>query len=453
MRILLVYPFMPDIYHRLGFILPPLGLGYLAAVAGEMGHEVTILDLNLTGGRVLENLSRYDLVGVTMDTSRFHRAVEVATGAMKAGTRVVLGGPHATFVADMLLSEGICHDVIRGEGEESFGDLLSTLDRDDDLVGIPGISTVKNGRVVHNPDRPPPEILDNLPFPDREIMGMDSYRRLTLGGRHITSMVTSRGCPHNCDFCSSSVFSGTLWRTRSPNNIVDEIEDIVHRYRFGAVCFMDDNFTLNPDRVIQICDEIKNRSLDIFWWCFSRSDTILKNELMVQRMAETGCRYVFMGIESASDDTLRQFGKRLTTDKAARAVSMLKKYHIETMGSFILGWPHETASMVKSTIRYSKRLGLGGAQYSILTPYPGTRLYREHGWRIFEENWERFDCLHAVMRLDHITPGRTERLLKRAFFSFYFTIKRIFVALMSRFRNRGVGMGTIKKIWEFFWGE
>ncbi|MBN1883799.1 MAG: B12-binding domain-containing radical SAM protein [Deltaproteobacteria bacterium] len=453
MKILLVYPFMPDVYHRLGFILPPLGLGYLAAVAGNMGHEVTILDLNVTGGKGLEGLSRYDLVGVTMDTSRYHRALEAAGEAMRAGARVVLGGPHATFVADDLLAGGVCHDVIRGEGEESFGDLLSALDRGDDCEGILGISTVKNGKIIHNSDRPPPEHLDALPFPDREIMGMDSYRRLTLGGRHITSMVTSRGCPHNCDFCSSSVFSGTVWRTRGPENITREIEEIVHRHRFGAVCFMDDNFTMNPERVIRICDEIEKRSLDIYWWCFSRSDIIVKNETMVRRMAETGCRYVFMGIESASDETLKQFGKRSTTDKAARAVGLLKKYDIETMGSFIIGWPYETASMVKNTIRYSKQLGLGGAQYSILTPYPGTKLYREHGWRIFEDNWEKFDCLHAVMRLDYLTPGRTERLLKRAFFSFYFTLKRIFVALMSRFRSRGVGMGTIKKIWEFFWSK
>jgi anaerobic magnesium-protoporphyrin IX monomethyl ester cyclase len=265
-------------------------------------------------------------------------------------------------------------------------------------------------------------------------------------------MVTSRGCPHNCDFCSSSVFSGTAWRTRSPENIADEIDEIVHRHRFGAVCFMDDNFTMNPERVIRICDEMEDRSLDIYWWCFSRSDTLLKNELMVKRMAQTGCRYVFMGIESASDETLSKFGKRATTDKAARAVSLLKEYGIETMGSFIIGWPHETASMVKSTIRYSKRLGLGGAQYSILTPYPGTRLYREHGFRIFEDNWEKFDCLHAVMRLDHISPSRTERLLKRAFFSFYFTAKRIYAALTSPLRKRGGGTATIKKIWEFFRG-
>jgi len=453
MNILLVYPFMPDIYHRLGFILPPLGLGYLAAVARDMGHEVTILDLNITEGAGLENLPRYDLVGVTMDTSRFHRAMEVAREAMKAGSRVVLGGPHATFVAESLLSTEICHDVIRGEGEESFVELLSALERGGDGEGIPGVSTLKNGRVIHNPDRPPPKHLDDLPFPDRDIIGMDSYRRLTLGGRHITSMVTSRGCPHNCDFCSSSVFSGTVWRTRSPENIAREVEEIVYRHRFGAVCFMDDNFTMNPDRVIQICDELERRSLDIYWWCFSRSDTVLKNEQMVERMAKSGCRYVFMGIESASDETLRQFGKRTTTDKAARAIDLLKQHGIETMGSFIIGWPHETAQMVKSTIRHSKRLGLGGAQYSILTPYPGTRLYKEHGWRIIEDNWERFDCLHAVMKLDHLTPARTERLLKRAFFSFYFTARRIYIALMSRFRNRGVGMGTIKKIWEFFMGE
>ncbi|MBN1571893.1 MAG: cobalamin-dependent protein [Deltaproteobacteria bacterium] len=450
MKVLLVHPHAPDVYHRLGFLLPPLGLAYLASTAREHGHEVDILDLNLTGGRGEIDFRRYDVVGISLDTSRYNRAVEIAKSAMDKGKIVVIGGPHATFTADEILGSGISDYVVRGEGEAIFAGLLDILEGGGDPRNVKGISFMRDGKVIKNPESPLQEDLGNIPFPARDILSMEKYKKLELGGRHITSLITSRGCPYNCDFCSSSKFSGTLWRKREAGDVVDEVESIVKDYGFGAVCFMDDCFTISPKRVIEICEEIGKRSIDVYWWCFSRGDIILKNEEMVRKMAESGCRYVFMGIESISDEILEKSNKNVKFSDSARAVDLLKEYNIETMGSFIIGWPEETRRMIKMTFRLSKKMGLGGVQYSILTPYPGTEIYNRYNDRIFEKDWEKFDCHHSVMRLDNLESGEIEGLLKRGFFSFYFTPRRIFRAIISPFLGRGVGLATIKKIWEYF---
>ncbi len=450
MKLLLVYPYLRDVFHKLGFLLPPLGLGYLAAAAKREGYDVDVCDLNLDDAKNLPNLSHYDVVGISLDTSRYNGAMSIARSALDEGATVVMGGPHATFVADDILSDGNAHYIVRGEGEETFVHLLHCLSTGEDVAGIDGVSFLREGRVIHTPDRPPPHNLDALPYPDREALNINRYKSLRLGGRAITSMVTSRGCPFNCGFCSSTVFSGATWRSRSPAGVLDEIESIVKDFDFGAVCFMDDNFTMNPRRVIDIAEGLISRRLDIFWWCFSRGDIIIKNEDMVRHMARSGCRYVFMGIETANNSVLEDCGKTIKSADSVRAIKMLKDYGIETMGSFIIGWPGETRQMIKETIRVSKRIGLGGAQFSILTPYPGTAIYDKYRSRIVERDWEKFDCFHSVMKLDYLSPADIQRMLRRAFFSFYFTPKRILSALASPFRGRGVGLSTIKKIWDYF---
>jgi anaerobic magnesium-protoporphyrin IX monomethyl ester cyclase len=450
MKVLLVYPYLRDVFHKLGFLLPPLGLGYLAAAAKREGYDVDVCDLNLGDPSGLPALSSYDVVGISLDTSRYNGAVSVARAAISEGATVIMGGPHATFVADDILTAGNAHYIVRGEGEGTFVRLLNGLSVGEDIAGINGVSFMRKGGVIHTPDRPPPHDLDALPYPDREALHIDRYKSLRLGGRFISSMVTSRGCPFNCGFCSSTVFSGATWRSRSSAGVLDEIESIVKDFDFGAVCFMDDNFTINPQRVIEIAEGLIARRLDIFWWCFSRSDIIIRNEEMVRDMARSGCRYVFMGIESASDSILKNYGKTMKSADSVRAIEMLKDHGIETMGGFIIGWPGETRRMIKETIRVSKRIGLGGVQFSILTPYPGTAIYEQYRDRIIERDWEKFDCFHPVMTLDYLSATEVQRMLRWAFFSFYFTPKRILSALASSFRGRGVGLSTIKKIWDYF---
>ncbi|MGW8272540.1 MAG: B12-binding domain-containing radical SAM protein, partial [Thermodesulfovibrionales bacterium] len=130
-----------------------------------------------------------------------------------------------------------------------------------------------------------------------------------MGGRKMTPMITSRGCPYDCSFCASSSFSGRKWRARSPDQVLAEIEEIAGVYGFRGIAFLDDNFTLDPERVKEICERLIRGGLDLYWWCFSRADTILSHEAMVASMARAGARYVFMGFESGSPVTLRNYKK------------------------------------------------------------------------------------------------------------------------------------------------
>jgi len=444
MKILLCYPFRDDVYHKVGFVVPPMGLGYIAAVLHGNGHEPHIRDLNID--RSEPDYAEYDLVGISCDTSRFKAGTELARKAKEAGRIVVMGGPHVTFSDEEALRTGLCDYVVRGEGEFSFLALLNALEKNEDVSTVMGISYLSpEGFTIRTPDSAPPEP-GSLPRPARDLLDISSYQRLEMGGRKITPIVTSRGCPYNCSFCSSSEFSGLKWRANDALAVVDEIEDIVKNYGFNGIAFLDDNFTLRPQRVKDICAEITRRNIDIYWWCFSRADTILKNEDMVAAMAKAGARYVFMGFESRAVSTLDRYKKKLSPDAARDAVALLKKHGISTHASFIMGDIEETEDMVMDTIRYAKEIAPEAVQFSILTPYPGTQLFDEVKERIMTRDWDLFDCLHPVLRLDYLDAQKLPRLLKKAYVSFYLSPRRIYNGLFSALRGKGIKLSSILRI-------
>jgi len=444
MRILLLNPPFGGLYHRLNFILPPLGLAYLASCLREKGHAVFLWDLNVQPPTL--DLSSYDLVGITADTPRYPQALLWARRAREAGARVVLGGPHVTFEDEEILRSGTAEVVVRGEAEETFPRLVEALQAGKDLASLAGLSYLEEGKIKRTPDSPPPLDLDRLPFPARDLLPMSSYRRLRLGGRPITSLLTSRGCPFLCTFCASSRFSGTRWRTRSLASIVEEIERIIADYGFRALAFLDDNFTLDPGRVVAICEEIISRGWDLKWWCFSRPDTVLRHPEMVEAMAAAGARYVFMGLESAHQRVLDSYGKKARAEEAREAVRLLQRFGIDATASYVLGGMEETEEMIRSTVHQALQLRAGSAQFSLLTPYPGTRLYELVKERIFEEDWSKFDCLHPTFYLDHISPRRLSQLLHWAYRCYYLRPSRLWSGLLSSIRGRGITAANIVRM-------
>jgi len=442
-KVLLCYPYRDDTYRKVGFILPPMGLGYLAAVLRQKGHDVEIRDFNITPE--IPDYSEYDVVGVSCDTSRYRAGVEIARQAKRAGSVVVMGGPHVTFNDEEALRTGACDYVVRGEGEETLPRLLERLEAKRDASDVDGLSFLAGQDVFRTPDATPPDVR-GLPRPARDLLNIRAYQRLEMGGRKMTSIVTSRGCPFNCSFCSSSGFSGLKWRALEPDDIVDEIEEIVNVHGFNGIAFLDDNFTMQPERVREICSRIVHRGLDVYWWCFSRADTVLRHEDMVAEMARAGARYIFMGFESRSSVVLDHYRKKITPDMAKEAVKLLKCYGISTHASFIIGDIHETEEMIMDTIRYASEIDPEAVQFSILTPYPGTRLFEEVKERIFTYDWDLYDCLHPVLRLDHLSSERLEKLLKKAYLSFYLNPRRIYRGLFSTFRGKGIKLGSILKI-------
>lgn len=426
MNVLLISPGGSNLYSKLNLGLSPLGIAYLAAVIRNEGHQVQIIDRGIDKEDLdPRDFSPYDLVGITADTTRYREALKVADVAKTAGKPVAMGGYHVSFLDKETLDTGLVDYVVRGEGEEIFPKLLQTLEYEGNLSEVGGISYLSDGRYIRNQDAPPPKDLDALPFPARDLLKMDQYKS-RMGGLPLTNLITSRGCPFNCYFCSSSKFGGLKWRSRSASNIVDELEILYHEYHYRTFAFMDDNFTLSKKRIFEFADELEKRNLnDIHWWCFSRADVLIRNEKMVKRMAEAGAWEVFLGLESHNEGVLDQYHKNIGNIEQDKAIQLLHRYGINIHASYIIGGPDESESMVNRTIHWAKNLSPRATQFSILTPYPGTELYRDvtKESRFLHKNWDLYDGLHPVIRSEFIAPKKLSKLLLKAYWSSYMNLK------------------------------
>ncbi len=463
MKVLLISPQGSNIYAKMKVGLPPLGLAYLAAVIREDGHDVKIIDRAIEKKDfVPEDFSPFDVVGISADTPRYPEALEIAAVAKEAGKIVVMGGYHVTFLDKEALETGVTDIIVRGEAEEIIVNLLRALENGEDLHKVKGISFVENEKLVRTAVALPPKDLDAMPFPARDLLPMSKYTS-QMAGLPVTNLITSRGCPFNCYFCSSSRFGGLKWRYRSAKSIVDEIEILYHDYGYRAFAFMDDNFTLSKRRVMEFADELEKRHMnDIIWWCFSRVDILIRNEDMVKRMAEVGAFQIFLGLESHSEDTLDDYGKNIGNKEQDQAIELLHKYGINIHGSFIVGDINETKEIAMQTAKWVQQVNPRVTQFSILTPYPGTALYHdvEREGRFLHKNWELYDALHATVKTDGMTPDEIQKMLIKDYRMAYLNKYRLFhprkpsPAMARRLKKlreaQGKMMKTVNPV-KFFW--
>ena len=308
---------------------------------------------------------------------------------------------------------------------------------------VRGISFASNGQITRTPGREFIEDLDQLLLPAKHLVDMDDYRKTKFGNRDITPMITSHGCPGNCFFCSSSAFFGRKWRSRSVPSILREIEELYYCYHFNAIAFVDDNFTLSPERVMDLSEGIIQKNLDIWWWNFSQVDTIVRNEPMLKKMRRAGAKSIYIGVESAHKPNLEEFGKRSDIGMAERAVGVLKRNGFEIFASYILGGLGETVKAVNETIRWAKRLDTNVAQFSILTPYPGTALYEKVKDRIFRRHWAFFDAQHLVFKHDHISFIRLQWLLLKANLLYFSRSRKGRIGVLDLIKRHRLGVGTV----------
>jgi anaerobic magnesium-protoporphyrin IX monomethyl ester cyclase len=446
MNILLINPTPTGTLKATGVLFPPLGLLYLAAYMEREGHQVVVRDLAVRRKRRENEYKQYDIVGISTDTTRHRQALRLAEKAKAAGCTVVMGGPHPGYVDEEILSTRKVDFVVRGEGEVTFSELVASLEkRDGALDSIQGISFLSKGKLVRTPPRPFVEDLDHLPLPARHLLNMDDYRKMKFGGRDITPLITSRGCPYRCAFCASSRFFGTKVRTRSVASVLDELERIYHEYRFNAVAFVDDTFNLFPKRVIEICHGIRERKLDLWWWCLSRIDLLLRNEKMVEEMTRAGAKSIFIGVESPHPGTLEDLRKGFEVEEAVRTVAMLKRQGLQIHASYILGGLHDTVETIHETIRFAKRLDTNVAQFAILTPYPGTAVYEQVKDRIFKwrSPWSFFDMQHLVFKHGNLSFVRMEWLLLKAHLLYYTRSKEAIRDIWRHVKKNRLGLRTL----------
>jgi anaerobic magnesium-protoporphyrin IX monomethyl ester cyclase len=422
MRVLLINPYSGGYYYRLGAVYPPLGLMYISSSLKRKGHSVALIDMNVEKFDLERfNFRDYDVVGISADTVRFPVVERIAKKAKAQNVTVVMGGPHATAYYHEILQKGLCDYVVLGEGERAFSDLVESIASNEKYPLIPGVAYMKDGEVIALPSRFL-ENLDDLPFPDREKVHL---YRTKFAGERATSLITSRGCPFNCEFCSASQFMGRRIRWRSIENVIDELK-ILKKLGYGSVIFFDDNFTINPKRVVNLCEEMMRKDLRFKWWAFSRADELLGREDMVEAMSKAGCRMLFIGFESANDEVLEEYGKNLKSDIAFDVMKLLKKYKVDVFASFVIGALKDTRKTIEKTVKFAKKLKASIVQFSILTPYPGTVLFEKLKHLIFEKDWRKFDGTHLVFKHPNFSPKELRRLFIKAYYAVYTSPRLIF---------------------------
>jgi len=365
-------------------VLPPLGVGYLAAFIEPRGHQVSFIDSPLMGFDTEASAEailaeKPDVIGISCLTKLAPSAYALA-GALKARAHdvpIVMGGAHVTSFWEHILDLCPSIDVlVPGEGELAFGDLLDRLERGRPLNDVEGIIfRDDNGNAVATPPRPCVRDLDTFPHPARHIYRNDLYIPLPnqCRRRPATTVVTSRGCPYGqCRFCYQGGKYASSYRRRSPENVVDEIARLKRDHGIAEIIFWDDNFGINAEWVNAFCNLLDKEKVDITWTIQSRVNTI--TEEMLKRMAASGCYNIYFGFESGNQGMLDLVKKGITLDQCRAAVKWAKKAGMEIRGSFIFGMPTETPEMAEDTVRFARELNV---DWMIFYPYhvqPGTPL-------------------------------------------------------------------------------
>jgi len=421
----------------------PLSLGFLAAYLVERGVEVKIVDEQwgrLDDERIAELVRTFQprLVGITTLTPVLHRSFELAEGFKRASAEVavVLGNVHPTIRPDESLSHPAVDLVVRGEGEVALWECLQHVQGEMDAAEIPGLSYRRNGEIVHNPDRPYEKDLDVFPRCAYELL-----RENMPAGVAPALLLTSRGCPYRCIFCSSRLVSGHAYRVHSPERVVEDVEYLLHQYGLPNMLVVDDNFLVGRRRIEEICGLFVERGIHerITWSCQARADAI--DERVLEIMRGAGCIAISFGIECGSQRLLDLIGKHQSLEANTRAVKLAHRAGLRTRGSFILGLPTETAEESRETIRFAKTLPLDVAKFALATPYPGTDLYEiavEEGLDVGGD-WSRMSSM--VMGMEGAEPsyvprGRTakelERAQTRAHLEFYLRPRQLWAILRGR---------------------
>lgn len=414
-------------YKFMGVIAPPLGIAYMAGVLQENHIDVEILDASAEDMDFKdvekELLKRKpDLVALTALTPTIGRALETAQVVKETlpDSIVVMGGYHPTFNFIETLEDENVDIVIRGEGEYIMLNLVQALENQSSLHDVKGIVFEdKNSKeIVVNPEAPLIQDLDELPFPALNLLPMKKYRLLDMD-THMTTMITTRGCPMQCSFCSSAAMHGKKIRERSVENIVDEIEYLKTNYDIDTIAFMDDTFTLKKRKVMAICDEILKRNIEIMWGCTSRVDTL--DEKLLKKMKEAGCITIFIGVESADQQQLDNMCKNTTIAKIENAFKIARKLKIRTIASVALGMPGDTKEIMNKTVKFVHKLKPNYAIYSLATPYPGTRFYKE----AFEKNlikikdWSKYTLITPILETIDCSLNDMRKIQAKAFMKFY----------------------------------
>ena len=394
----------------------PIGSLYIASYLRKKGISVTFIDLNVTDltlrreqGRALTmkeikdvlSTENPDIVAITSMTTQESMLVEIANQAnsLFPNARIVAGGSHPSYQAEALLRKCKAIDVIGiGEGEKTMLELA--LDKPmEEILGI--VFRDKKGKIIQTSPRPllTPEELDNLPFPAYDLLSKEVFPI-------VPRVLSARGCVGSCPFCVPNLLFGNRIRSRNPARVVDEIEWLIDQFPIDTsspdpdappfILIGDLTFGATPAAML-ICEEIIRRKISVHWWCQTRAETINSHKINLDKMYQAGCRYIAIGLESASPEQLKYSNKGTTELKSKLACAKAKEAGLIVQGYFVIGLPGETIASASKTIKMIDELTgekiVDLTHISMAVPYPGTDLFKnsgKNGYRLITDNFKDF---------------------------------------------------------------
>ncbi len=339
----------------------PIGLAMIASYLRKHNHDVKIID-RASGGNLVEVEGfNPDVVGITGTTPTISDAYYCAKYCRTKGYKVVMGGPHVTALPSEALD--YCDTVVVGEGEKAFLNII-----ENDLKGI-----IKGEPLMD---------LDEIPIPAYDLLNMEFYfakkgEKLLVyaNERRLGSMLTSRGCSHNCTFCHNS-FRDLKYRSNSPERIIEEMEYLKKYFDAEAIFFVEDNFFMDKERVKKICNLILEKKIEMFWGANARVDSLDKETMILARKA--GCTQITFGWESGSQRILNIYKKGITVEQNEESIRLCNEVGILPNGTMMIGAPGETIEDIRKSRDFVINNDiLGGAAFCITTPFPGTKMWED----------------------------------------------------------------------------
>ena len=445
---------------------PHLALAYLGAVSERRGDEVRVYDADVEDQPLQEFLREFrpQLVGITTNTPQVKQAWRTAAVIKsELDIPIVLGGPHVSVVSEELDFESLRQPpvdmVVRGEGEGPWVEISDQVERF--LRDQPEFSTARlmdpaqdlfrevkslsyrtsDGALHRNPEGAVIADLDSLPWPAYHLFKMGRYTNLqpatdAVDGSRSFSILTSRGCPYRCTFCSQSIMP-IKWRARAPENVIEEWRHLVRDLGALEIGVLDDSANIRKNRLHQLADGLIAEKLNHVPWIFVNGirANLADTDLLV-KLKQAGLKRTAFGVETGDEKMIVKIDKHVDHDTIRQAFKNAKAAGIETIGFFIIGLPGDTRESMQKTIDFAIELDPMIANFSMMTPYPGTIVYEQvkQGGRFLMQDWEDYVFFDTKARYEmgELTAELTEEMYRKAYRQFYWRPKYIAHAMQRK---------------------
>ncbi len=392
------------------FKIPRLGLAILGAILKRAGYDVVIYAETIDKID-FEEVFKADAVGISTLTCTAPRAYAIADVIKDNSSAIVfMGGPHVSFLPEEALKH--CDFVFRGEADDVILPFIKALESKEGFERIPGLSYCIDGKIIHTKDKELVKDLDSLPSPDLSLYS----GRIP---RNVAPLITSRGCPYGCTFCSVTKMFGRGYRCNSVNRVINDIKDILNK-GYDWIFFYDDNFIANPKRTKAILKKIIEDKIDFKWGAQVRAE-IAKDEQLLELMKKAGGDFLYIGFESINPLTLECFNKNQSFMDIESSINKIHNYEMNIHGMFVIGSDADDSSIISNTVDFAIKNNIDTIQLMVLVPLPGTLIFKQiqQEDRILTYDWSKYDAHYVVFKPKKMTPYELQWGIIKGLAKFY----------------------------------